>query len=93
MKKLPTFHQREKLTIARGRGYGCNQVFVEKVLGDRIVCDRTNHGDFLVVRRRAEGTEWARGWHTPAAYALRTVVALQNQQDETTRTSGRTMAE
>ncbi len=77
MKKLPTFHRKEKLTITRGRWYGCNQVFVWHVQHDKVVCDRPNGGDKLVVRRRAEGVEWARGWHTPAARALRTVVALR----------------
>lgn len=80
MKKLPAFHRKEKLTIALGRRYGCRQVFVGTVLHDRVICDRPNAGARIVVRRRAEGVEWARGWHTPAAYALRTVVALRESE-------------
>lgn len=36
------------------------------------------HGRYTV-RRRDEGRTWARGWDTPAANALRTVVALADQ--------------
>lgn len=84
MKKLPTFHCKEKLVVAIGRvgsGYTyCVQVRVFYVGANLVHCARPNGGDYIVHRRRDEGITWARGWHTPAARALRTVVLLREDR-------------